>query len=143
MKTQKKKARSAGFIIVRKTADGWEVLGLRVWGKIDIPKGHLEEGESDFDAALRETEEESGIIVNPNRDMIWGNVSCLLERPHKDVRIFLAKTENEPVITRNPETKRYEHDGYHWLSWRDMKRRCYPYLVEAVNWAQTTIEKAG
>ena len=46
----KKKERSAGFIIVRKEADGWRVLGLRVYGKIDIPKGHVEPGESDIRA---------------------------------------------------------------------------------------------
>jgi len=140
MKPQKKKARSAGFIIVRNINDSWEVLGLRVWGKIDIPKGHLEDGESDFEAATRETLEEAGIEVVRERDMMWGDVYHLSERTHKDVCIFLAMTDQEPRITRNPDTNKYEHDGYHWLTWQEAKRKCYPYLVDVFNWAESIVE---
>jgi 8-oxo-dGTP pyrophosphatase MutT (NUDIX family) len=141
MRKKKEKERSAGFIIVRRSDRGWDVLGLRVWGKIDIPKGHVEPGESDFDAALRECEEEAGLVVDPSHDMMWGNISHVSERPHKDVIIYLASTEQEPEIKRNPETKQYEHDGYHWLSWEEMKRRCYPYLYDSIVWAQNIVEQ--
>lgn len=137
---KKEKQRSAGFIIVRERGSSWEVLGLRVWGKIDIPKGHVEPGESDFEAAVRECQEEAGITVNPLRDMRWGNISHISERKHKDVIIYLAVTDQEPVIQPNPETKQYEHEGYHWLSWDQMRRMSYPYLQGTIDWAQEIIE---
>ncbi len=140
--SKKKKERSAGFIIVRKDSDGWKVLGLRVYGKIDIPKGHVEPGETDIDGALRECKEEAGVSVALS-DMQWGKTPKILERPHKDVVIFLASTDQEPVILPNPETNRYEHDGFHWLTWDTMKQRCYPYLIPAVQWAQELVEGAS
>lgn len=138
----KKKERSAGFIVVRKDHDGWKVLGLRVYGKIDVPKGHVESGESDFDGAVRECKEEAGITVSPS-DAEWGLDPKILERSHKDVVIFLASTEQDPIILPNPETNRYEHDGFHWLTWEAMKKRCYPYLVPAIQWAQERVEGAS
>jgi 8-oxo-dGTP pyrophosphatase MutT (NUDIX family) len=139
MKKKKEKEQSAGFIIVQKQNSSWKVLGLRVWGKIDIPKGHLEDGESSLGAALRECFEEAGIRVSP-QDMRWGNVSFVSSRPHKDVTVYIAVTDQEPEIQMNPETKQYEHDGYHWLTWEDMRVRCYPYLRDAVTWAQEIVE---
>ena len=141
MKKSRVKEQSAGFVIVRKKGAAWEGLGLRVWGKIDIPKGHLDPGESPLDAALRECREEASIVVDPNRDMMWGDVRYVSERPHKDVTVFLAVTDQEPEIRMNPETKQYEHDGYHWLGWSEMKARCYPYLRDAISWAQSVIER--
>ena len=140
MKKQKKKERSAGFIIVKKQNGSWRVLGLRVWGKIDIPKGHLEEDESDLDAALRECQEEAGITIT-KENMAWGNVFYISERPHKDVVIFLAMTDQDPEIRPNPETKQFEHDGYHWLTWDQIKQRSYPYLISSFNWAQSVVER--
>ena len=140
MKPAKKKERSAGFVIVREAQRGWEVLGLRVWGKIDIPKGHLEDGERDIDAAVRECQEEAGIEVTPH-DMRWGSDSFVSVRPHKDVAIFLAKTNQEPVIKKNPETNKFEHDGYVWLTWDQIRQMSYPYLRNAFDWAQSVVEE--
>lgn len=138
---KKEKQRSAGFIIVRERGGNtWEFLGLRVWGKIDIPKGHVEPGESDIEAAIRECQEEAGINVVPSRDMKWGDIFYVSERKHKDVIVYLAVTDQDPVILPNPETKQYEHDGYHWLSSEQMKRMSYPYLHGAIDWAREMIE---
>ena len=109
-------------------------------GKIDIPKGHVEPGESDIEAAIRECQEEAGINVVPSRDMKWGDIFYVSERKHKDVIVYLAVTDQDPVILPNPETKQYEHDGYHWLSSEQMKRMSYPYLHGAIDWAREMIE---
>ena len=142
MRKEKKKVRSAGFFIVRPKGSTWEVLGLRVWGKIDIPKGHLEDNESDLEAAKRECAEEAGIIVSEN-DMTWGTANFVAERPQKDVVIFIAETDQEPEIRPNPETKQYEHDGYRWMSWDELRRFSYPYLHSAIDWAQSVVERSG
>lgn len=53
---------SAGGVIYRRERDGVQVLLIRDpyqhWG---FPKGHVEEGETPADAALREVEEETGL----------------------------------------------------------------------------------
>jgi 8-oxo-dGTP pyrophosphatase MutT (NUDIX family) len=140
---KKNKERSAGFVIVRKnnSASGsYQVLALKVYGKLDIPKGHLDPGESDIQAAVRECWEEASIRVDIDRDMKWGGAPFIASRPHKDVAIFLAETDQEPEIRPNPENGRVEHDGYSWLSWDQMSRRCYPYLISAIEWARETVE---
>lgn len=139
MRKTKEKERSAGFIIVRKNLKSWEVLGLLVYGKFDIPKGHLNEGETDFEAALRECREEAGIEVTES-DMLWGHEHFVASRPHKDVVIFLASTDQDPVIRKNPETNRFEHDAIRWLSWDKIREKSYPYLRDAFSWAESKVE---
>jgi ADP-ribose pyrophosphatase YjhB (NUDIX family) len=61
---------SAGLVIVQKGA----ILlchpaGQKWWGTYSIPKGHVEEGEDLIDAAIRETKEEIGIIID-RKDII-------------------------------------------------------------------------
>jgi len=60
-----KRVRQAGGIVVRKDRKGLSVLLVRakrdptVW---IFPKGHIEQGETAAQAALRETREEAGIV---------------------------------------------------------------------------------
>ena len=51
----------AGVVVVKRIDEEWKVLGLRLYGKYDIPKGGIEEGEDTFSTALRETLEEADI----------------------------------------------------------------------------------
>lgn len=135
---KEKRERSAGFIVVQRREKAFRVLGLYVNGSVDVPKGHVEDGESDFDAAIRECEEEAGLKIE-SENLRWGKASLVINRPHKDVVVYLAETNQDPVIKKNPVTGIYEHDGYKWMTWEEMARRCHKYLVPAVNWARKTI----
>ena len=60
-----KRVFSAGGIVLRRSTKGIEVLvtqhsGHKGW---EFPKGHLEVGESSQQAALREVEEEAGVVA--------------------------------------------------------------------------------
>lgn len=67
---------SAGGVIFRRAPEGalWLVIrdSYRNWG---FPKGHVEQGESEVDAARREVEEETGLAElihrSPALDIDW------------------------------------------------------------------------
>jgi len=53
--------KSAGFIVFKKDDGLFKYLFLRVSGRLDFPKGNIEEDEDELSAALRELKEESRV----------------------------------------------------------------------------------
>ena len=113
---RKVKERSAGAVVFSSTPDGPEYLLLRYgggnWG---FPKGHVEAGETDVQAAQREVAEETGIAVEHQRllegfeddtDYRFRRGSTLVE---KDVVFFLVESSQREVKIS------HEHSGYAWL----------------------------
>src|SRR5918994_569216 len=68
---------SAGGIVFRRTSDAppYYLLIKDSYDNWGFPKGHLENGESPAEAALRETAEETGlgrlVLEGPNRVIDW------------------------------------------------------------------------
>ncbi len=54
---------SAGGVLARPSASGWEVCLVRAGRYWGLPKGHIERGESAEQAALREISEECGVPI--------------------------------------------------------------------------------
>lgn len=85
--------------------------GTRHWSP---PKGHVDPGESDYDAALRETEEEAGF--RPSVLKVVPDFSVVLKYSVKNkpkiVTYWLAELidprENDVKLSR-------EHEDYKWL----------------------------
>lgn len=100
----------------RRAGDGWVVcLGARrrpddgalVWS---IPKGHLEDGESDEDAAVREVREETGLDAEIEKKL--GDVTYWYVQRHTDgasrrvekrVRFFLMRHRGGRFADRDSE----------------------------------------
>jgi putative (di)nucleoside polyphosphate hydrolase len=61
------------------------VTGQAIW---DIPKGGANEGESPIQAAVRETFEETGLILSPENLQDFGRHAYL---PRKDLHLFSTK----------------------------------------------------
>lgn len=61
LKSQFKVVLAAGGVV--ESSDGW-LLMIELRNRWDLPKGHIEEGETDSEAALREVEEETGVVAN-------------------------------------------------------------------------------
>jgi 8-oxo-dGTP pyrophosphatase MutT (NUDIX family) len=110
------KERSAGAVVFAPTTGGPEYLLLRYgggnWG---FPKGHVEAGETDVQAAQREVEEETGIPIAAQKllEGFEDDTDYRFRRGHvlveKDVRFFLIETHSRDVkISR-------EHSGFAWL----------------------------
>ena len=127
-----KKKRRSGIIVIKEFPEGFFVLGLRVYGSYDLPKGGVEPFETDLTAALRETEEESGIT---DLDFRWG----LQTTQAKNVTLFIAETNQEPLIRPNPETGEYEHHDAKWLTFNEAETKLHPYLRPTMFWARTIV----
>lgn len=116
-----KQPRSCGFLVVTGNPVKSFLL-MEHKNRWDLPKGHVDPGETDMEAALRELEEETGfeeddLIIDPDfcyeqRYMVsgrrYGNGNTDIE---KTLRIFLATMEqpHTPIVT--------EHIGYRWFPW--------------------------
>jgi bis(5'-nucleosidyl)-tetraphosphatase len=112
--------RAAGILIIRgKPIQSF--LLMRHHDRWDLPKGHLDEGESDAECALRELREETGIEaadieLDPGfRFVIEYDVKGKKpgdETGHKTVVYFLGRLLRDVTIIPT------EHAGYQWFPWR-------------------------
>lgn len=107
--------RSAGAVVFRRSGDMCEYLLLKYpGGYYDFPRGIVEFGESDIDAAIREIREETGLEVR-----IIPGFSRTIEyfyiregvRVRKQVTYFLAEALGGEVKLS------YEHTGYIWANY--------------------------
>ena len=91
----------------------------------DIPKGHIDPGESELECAFRELLEETG-IKKQNIELVPG-FRFELQYPvrskrtggewwSKTVVVFLAK------LTREVKIKVTEHESYEWFDWKSGQR---------------------
>ena len=108
------RARSAGAVVYRETPEGPLFLLLNYpQGHWDFVKGHVEEGETDVQAAVREAREETGITDLDFEDGFKKTVRYTFYIPggravHKSVVFFLARTRTSKVVISD------EHRGYAW-----------------------------
>lgn len=86
----------------------------------DLPKGHIELGETELECALRELYEETGIEANNlDLDEVFrfttnyqsSHKGLTGETREKTVVIFLGWLQQEVAI------KLSEHTGYTWIEW--------------------------
>lgn len=135
--------RSAGFIIfVDPDAEHSERLFLlldygRHW---DFPKGHVEKGEDDLTAALRELAEETGITDAEPLAGFVPEIEYFFRHPkrgliQKSVVFYLARTRMQ-IITLS-----HEHVGFAYLPREQaLKRLTYQNAKEVLKNAVTFLD---
>jgi 8-oxo-dGTP pyrophosphatase MutT (NUDIX family) len=101
---------SVGTIIT----DGQYILGCRPYGRkeakysYDLPKGHLEEGETYIETAVRECKEETGFDLWPDHLVSLGNFQYI---PTKDLYLFLVAVDFLPEHSTLKCTSYFEVNG--------------------------------
>jgi bis(5'-nucleosidyl)-tetraphosphatase len=115
--------KSCGFILFtgERTNPQKSFLLMKHRDRYDLPKGHIEPGESDIECALREMTEETGIpanVVNIEPDFQYRSVyypqyarydNQIIE---KTLIIFLGWVDTPTVMPSS------EHLGYEWIEWQ-------------------------
>ena len=111
--------KSCGVLVVRGESPE-QFLLMRHTDRWDLPKGHVDAGETDLECALRELEEETGITaadveIDPDfRFTLQYEVAYRRtggRRQTKTLLIFLGRLQREVSITPT------EHLGYEWFDW--------------------------
>ena len=108
---------SSGIIIFRNRGKIEFLFLQRREGFLDMPKGHVEKGESELNAAKREALEETGLSVNPvegfrELQQYWYTYEG--EKIWKKVSLYLG------IVSENAEVRiSNEHTGFVWLSLDD------------------------
>ncbi len=112
-------ARSCGFLIFRRQPEH-SVLLMKHVDRWDIPKGHVDPGETDEETALRELIEETGISESDIRidsDFLFQhryevNLKRYGDKPvMKTLIVYLAE------LVREVEILVTEHESHEWLRW--------------------------
>jgi len=114
--------KSAGIVLFRNDSDKNEFLLLNYpQGHWDFVKGKIEQNETSYETALRETKEETGItnieFVDGFEESVEYDFRFKKEDIHKKVIFFLAKT-NEKNIKLS-----HEHNDYLWLEYNDALKK--------------------
>lgn len=141
------KIQSCGFFIYREEPN-LSFLLMEHPTRWDLPKGHVDPGETQMECALRELYEETGIP----EDCIEIDDTFLYEQHYtvklkknkhkpkpKTLTIFLAKL-TEPYFDIQPT----EHDGFQWVAWdppHDIQAKTINPLLEDIelHWQSSSI----
>jgi 8-oxo-dGTP pyrophosphatase MutT (NUDIX family) len=130
---------AAGAVVFRRTTGGVRLLVLRAYKNWDFPKGMVEAGESELDAARRECAEETGLT---ELDFPFGEAhrDTVPYAGGKVARYFLAQTQAEAItLPLSPELGRPEHHEWRWVSFDEAEELLPPRLAPVLDWARQTL----
>lgn len=109
---------SAGAIVYKKLDRVRFLLVKNLNANWGFPKGHIEKGETKYDAARREVLEETGVHVNIHLGFEGISSYKIRDRIDKRVSIFVGTTDDEDTVIQESEIA-----GYDWLPFHQALQR--------------------
>ena len=107
-----KKEKSCGCIIIKNK----KVLlvyekNRNCWG---FPKGHMEDGETEIETALREVKEEVGLDVEIDKERRYTLNYVIRDEIAKPTVLYIAKAKNDEIIMQENEI-----ENIRWCSFEE------------------------
>ncbi|WP_413574921.1 NUDIX domain-containing protein [Bdellovibrio sp. HCB290] len=131
---------SAGIVPYKNTEQGVRFLILRSFNYWDFPKGEVEPGEDPLEAAIREMQEESG-LVNPQFVHGKNHYDTEPYSKGKVARYFLAQisADQKVVMGISKVLGVPEHQEYRWASAEECEYLFGPRLTRVLGWAKAKL----
>lgn len=109
-------------------------------GKLDFPKGTVDEGESIEEAAYREAFEEADIKKEITTE-VYNEWYSPLNSKHLYLKLVMINEEELKTIKikKNPHTEETEHEGYTLLAAKEGEKDLLYYLKGSLYWAENII----
>lgn len=103
--------------------------------KPDLPGGLVEPGEAEQLAAIRETLEEAGVVLDPAAGSLAYSETKFYPAENKSVTklLYLTQLNATPAVTIS-----WEHERYDWVAFDTMLETCElrPFYKEAIAYIQ-------
>ena len=98
--------KSCGFVVYKKVEnENFYLIIKSISGDVGFPKGHVEDGESELETAIRELKEETGTEVEVIPGPRWQIEYPLKGIPHtiKQSVYFLGRCTNDKIVCQESE----------------------------------------
>ena len=131
--------KSCGAIVIYKDGDRCKILLVRNHNgrNYSFPKGHVEQGETEQETAVREVFEETGLkirIIDSFREVAD---YCPFGKIRKRVVFFMAQTMSDKVRIQEEEI-----DSYIWVDLEEAHHRCtYDNDLRVIRKARENVDK--
>ena len=131
--------KSCGAIVIYKDGDKCKILLVRNHNgrNYSFPKGHVEQGETEQETAVREVYEETGLTIRIIDSFREVADYCPFGKIRKRVVFFMAQTMSDKVKIQEEEI-----DSYIWVDLDQAHHRCtYDNDLRVIRKARENIDK--
>ena len=132
---------ACGFVIFVETENGWSVVLLDNGDFISHPKGHVEDGETKLETAIRELKEETNLIPKAHSSRVVHTKKYIIKKLSRDIKkivhLFAGVATNANVKISKEHRRfilldAFSKQAMDTLTYQDDRDS----LKEALNWLQ-------
>jgi 8-oxo-dGTP diphosphatase len=107
--------------------------GEHAGGMYGFPGGHLELFESFEECAIRETLEETGMVIPPHIPKVWTVENTMFKEEHRHFATIFVVTPWTPDMGTAVVTEPDKNEGWKWCWWFDLPQPLMPGIQQLLN----------